>query len=86
MPQISSFRGIRVTMYHKDHPPPHFHVRYAGQKAIITIDSPKIWAGSIPPTQFNLIKDWAIENQKILRKNWNLARQQQPLEQIPGIN
>jgi hypothetical protein len=73
-------------MYHNDHPPPNFHVRYGSQKAIITIDSPTIWAGGVPSTQFNLIKDWAIENHSSLQKNWNLARQQQPLEKIPGID
>jgi hypothetical protein len=86
MPQVSSFFGIKVTMYYNDHPPPHFHVRYGSQKAIITIDSPKIWQGDIPSPQFNLIKDWAIENRNSLQKNWSLARQQQPLEQIPGID
>jgi hypothetical protein len=25
-------------MYYADHEPPHFHVRYSGQKAIIAID------------------------------------------------
>jgi hypothetical protein len=85
MPEVSSFHGIRVTMYYNDHPPPHFHVRYGGQKAIVTIDSPRIWDGSIPLTQFNLIKEWAIENYETLNENWNLARQKQPLKHISGI-
>ena len=37
MPEISLFYGIRVTMYYDDHNPPHFHVEYAGNKAIIDI-------------------------------------------------
>lgn len=28
MPEISLFYGIRVTMYYKDHMPPHFHAEY----------------------------------------------------------
>jgi hypothetical protein len=35
MPEISRFFGIIITMHYNDHPPPHFHVRYGGQKAII---------------------------------------------------
>lgn len=85
MPQVSSFQGIKVTMYYNDHPPPHFHVRYGEQKAIVTIDSPRIWQGSLPSTQFNLIREWAIGNYETLNENWNLARQQQPLKQISGI-
>jgi hypothetical protein len=34
MPEISRFLGIIITMYYKNHPPPHFHVRYNQQKAI----------------------------------------------------
>lgn len=84
MPEVSSFYGIRITMYYNDHPPPHFHVRYGGQKAIVTIDSPTIWQGSLSQPQFNLVKRWAIENHKTLNDNWNLARQKQPLKQISG--
>ncbi len=29
MPTISTFYGILVQMFWNDHPPPHFHVRYA---------------------------------------------------------
>jgi hypothetical protein len=39
MPEISRFFGIIIAMYYNDHPPPHFHVRYGEQKAIIAIPS-----------------------------------------------
>ena len=32
MPEISSFLGIRITMYYNDHNPPHFHAEYGGFK------------------------------------------------------
>jgi hypothetical protein len=35
MPEISRFLGIVIAMVYNDHPPPHFHVRYGGQRAII---------------------------------------------------
>ncbi len=41
LPEISRFFGIVVQMYYADHDPPHFHVRYAGQKALI---GPAPWA------------------------------------------
>ncbi|HBF76754.1 MAG TPA: DUF4160 domain-containing protein, partial [Clostridiaceae bacterium] len=28
MPEISSFYGIKITMYYNDHLPPHFHAKY----------------------------------------------------------
>ena len=33
MPEISRFFGMVIMMYHKDHPPPHFHVRYGKETA-----------------------------------------------------
>ena len=39
MPEISRFFGIVVQMYYSDHEPPHFHVRYSGQKALIAIET-----------------------------------------------
>jgi hypothetical protein len=38
-PEISRFFGIIVQMYYSDHDPPHFHVRYSGQKALIAIET-----------------------------------------------
>ncbi|MDQ2786112.1 MAG: DUF4160 domain-containing protein, partial [Chloroflexota bacterium] len=33
MPVIAVFDGITITMYYKDHPPPHFHARYGEYEA-----------------------------------------------------
>ena len=35
MPELSRFFGLVIFMFYNDHPPPHFHVRYGGQRAII---------------------------------------------------
>ncbi|MEH1792755.1 DUF4160 domain-containing protein [Nostoc sp.] len=45
MPEISRFFGIIITMYYNDHPPPHFHVRYNNQKAIVSIQTVEILEG-----------------------------------------
>jgi Domain of unknown function (DUF4160) len=39
VPRISAFYGIVVTMYFRDHPPPHFHARYGDDVAEIAIDT-----------------------------------------------
>lgn len=35
MPEICRFFGIIISMYYDDHPPPHFHVRYGEEKALV---------------------------------------------------
>ncbi|XGV97079.1 MAG: DUF4160 domain-containing protein [Leptolyngbya sp. BL-A-14] len=49
MPEISRFFGIIIAMYYNDHPPPHFHVRYGHQKAIISIQTLTLLEGSLSP-------------------------------------
>jgi hypothetical protein len=50
-------------MYYRDHDPAHFHVRYAGQRAIVAIEKIGILQGlrrrlrRIPPLESNLLKD-----------------------------
>ncbi len=38
MPTLSIFFGIVIRMFYNDHPPPHFHAEYQGQKATFTFD------------------------------------------------
>ena len=55
MPEISSFYGIRVTMYYEDHNPPHFHAEYNGNKALVDINESRIIKGYLPSRQLKLI-------------------------------
>ena len=48
MPEISRYLGITIYMRDRDHPPPHFHVRYAGHSAIIDIETMQILEGRLP--------------------------------------
>ena len=63
MPEISRFLGIIITMYYNNHPPPHFHVRYNQQKAIIDIQNLSILEGKLTPRVFGLVIEWAAIHQ-----------------------
>ena len=69
MPEISRFLGIIITMYYNDHPPPHFHVRYNQQKAIIDIQNLSILEGKLTPRVFGLVIEWAAIHQAELLAN-----------------
>ena len=49
MPEISRFFGMVIAMYNNDHAPPHFHVRYGKQKAMIGIDPVELLHGKLSP-------------------------------------
>lgn len=76
------FFGIIVLMYYNDHPPPHFHVRYGGQRALVGIESLTLLEGTLSPRVRGLVVEWASMHQEELMEDWGRARRQEPLEPI----
>ncbi len=85
MPEISRFFGIIITMYYNEHPPPHFHVRYGRQKALVAIDSLTVLRGRLSPRALGLVVEWAVSHQAELKENWRLARQEEPLNKVAPL-
>jgi hypothetical protein len=85
VPEISRFFGIVIAMFYNDHPPPHFHVRYGGQRAIVDIETLSVLEGSLSPRALGLVVEWAALHQNALRANWDLARRHVGLTPIPPL-
>ena len=82
----SRFFGIIITINYKDHNPPHFHVRYGNQKALISIENLSIIEGKLTPRVLGLTVEWAALHQSELQNNWELARQQKSLQKIQPLD
>ena len=82
MPEISLFYGIRITMYYADHNPPHFHVEYAENKAMINILESTVIRGNLPSKQMKLVLAWCEIHRDELMQNWELSKQNLPLNRI----
>ncbi len=85
MPTISNFFGILIQMFWKDHPPPHFHVRYTNYRARVSIDERKILSGTLPRTAERLVLEWAQIHQTELMENWLLCESQQAPAKIDPL-
>jgi hypothetical protein len=87
VPRISHFYGITIRMYwnEQDHPVPHFHAEYAGEKASISIDG-GVLAGSIPPRALRLVEIWARSHRDELLSNWQRARKHEPMVLIDPLS
>ena len=70
MPEISSFFGIRITMYYEDHQPPHFHAQYGEYKALIDIENGSVFKGALPKSQVKLVLAWCEIHRDELMENW----------------
>lgn len=85
MPEICRFFGIIITMNYNDHMPPHFHVRYGEQKAVIAIPTLTLLVGWLSPRVFGLVMEWAALHHDELQVNWDLAREQAPLKKVQPL-
>lgn len=82
MPEISLFRGIRITMYYSDHNPPHFHAEYGSSKCLVNIVGGYVMQGSLPARQLKLVLAWNELHRDELMQNWELAKENRELQQI----
>lgn len=85
MPELCRFYGIVIAMYHREHPPPHFHVRYGSQKAKFGIEELEVTEGELSPRARAMVKEWAAKHQEELRRAWELASRRQPLFPIEPL-
>ena len=86
MPVISTFFGIVIRMFYREHGVPHFHAEYQGEQATFTIDG-EILAGSMGSrTAMRLIKEWGLAHRDKLEANWDRARSGEPLERIAPLD
>jgi hypothetical protein len=88
VPRISAFYGIVIVMFFNEDNHfgrPHFHAEYAGDKATYDLRALKPIAGRLHPRANRLVIEWARVHQFELRRNWDLAREGQPLLQIEPL-
>ncbi len=86
MPEISRFYGIIIRMFYNDHNPPHFHVLYQENEALIDIETLEILEGSLPKRAKSLAIEWAIEHRGELFDNWQKARRLETLDKIEPLD
>jgi Domain of unknown function (DUF4160) len=73
MPVVAIVSGIKIELYFDEHPPPHFHARYAEFVAQINLDSLEIIKGSMPRPQMRTIQEWASLRRETLRAAWDIC-------------
>jgi hypothetical protein len=85
MPRVSAFYGITLWFYRPDHPPPHFHARYAEDEARIELATLRVLSGWLPKRALGLVRTWARLHQEELRADWERALRQEELVPIDPL-
>jgi Domain of unknown function (DUF4160) len=70
MPTVAMSNGIKIEFYFDEHPPPHFHARYAEFVAQIDIEEMEIRNGSLPRPQLRMVQEGALPRRVALRAAW----------------
>ena len=74
MPTISIFFGLIIRMYYKDHQPPHIHVQYQSNNAVIDILTGDMTEGNLSTPQLRYVQAWVEIHRDDLFANWELCR------------
>jgi len=70
MPRLAFFDGVTISMYAKDHNPPHIHAYYAEDEAVFRIDTGQILVGSLKSPQLKQVEQWISDNTEHLAATW----------------
>lgn len=84
MPEISRFLGIVITMFYREHGPPHFHASYGEYDIVVSIIDGVV-SGKFPRRALRLVLEWFEVHKAELEENWELARQRKPLKRIAPL-
>jgi hypothetical protein len=85
MPEICRFLGIVISMYYKEHAPPHFHAKYGDYRGVFSINDLKLIEGELPKRIISLTLEWAFEHREELLENWKLVERKEELKKIPPL-
>jgi Domain of unknown function (DUF4160) len=85
MPRISTYYGIAIYMYFRDHSPPHFHAIYGEHEAVIDIETAKVIDGSFPRRALKLVVEWTKAHRAELEDDWGRAQAGEPLHSIEPL-
>lgn len=84
MPEICRFFGIIIVMFADDHNPPHFHVKYGDQRALITLDN-EVVRGQLPIRIVKLVALWLDVHRDELLENWKLLQRGEEPKKIEPL-
>ncbi|MDF2455410.1 MAG: hypothetical protein K0R51_1403 [Cytophagaceae bacterium] len=60
-PLLVEKEGVSITIYSREHLPPHIHAFYGDDEALITIRTGVLIAGELPGKKLRLVLDWLEE-------------------------
>jgi hypothetical protein len=73
-------------MYYDDHDPPHLHVEYQGNKAMVDFEGNVFRGGIGSRTALRLVRQWIDLHLGELEEDWALARAGRGVKKIAPLD
>ena len=70
MPTVKILDSIKIDVYSREHPPPHFHALYVEYEELIVIETLDTYAGKLPSVQRKKVIEWAKDRKEFLSENF----------------
>jgi hypothetical protein len=86
MPVVSMFFGLIIRMYYDEHNPPHVHVEFHGNKALVDFCGNVLRGDLHSRTALRLVREWIDMRQNELAENWTLARDGNEIRNIAPLD
>lgn len=71
---VARLHGLKIEVYPKEHPPPHFHVKSPKVDASFRIDNCELLHGTVPNGELRKITFWHEHAKAQLIESWNSTR------------
>jgi hypothetical protein len=86
MPEICRFFGIVIRMFFDEHNPPHIHVEYQGNRAVLDLSGNVLKGDLKSRTALRLTREWIDIRVDNLRENWQLAQAGREVKKIAPLD
>ena len=82
MPVVAIVDGVQIVFYANEHPPPHFHAKFAEHQAVIDIESLVVTDGFLPVAKRRKVLAWAATRKAKLARAFVQATSHERVEVI----
>jgi hypothetical protein len=72
--RVATVGHLTVHIYHREHPPPHFHVQRPGLNASFSLLDGELLKGEASSREIDLIRWWFKRARPQLVAHWNRTR------------
>jgi hypothetical protein len=74
--------GIVISVYSNEHPPPHFHARFAEHQAVFDIAGVAMVEGFLPVAKRRIVLEWAATRREQLLRAFTQAASHERVDPI----